>query len=371
MLARMQKNRLHNGCYWLCLCYLLIGGFGCISAQTNPAPYSTVAHTILNLETLVLSPKEKTVFNLDEKIKILNFLLSTCENRIGVQEQAKHFSVEEAKFVLLQIDSVLAEQGYFTCIKVEYISHTLKRSSKSNFECALQTSNFYRKQCLQNFDSIYKMDCDIGSFLYLSIAEVLKLPLKLIEVPKHNFVRWEFENGRYLNWDVNAIATFSNEEYRLGRTPASYIAFDSIQEKQNGYLKSKSLQQTIGYYSFVLGRNYKRQRNYIAARYYYQLAIELQPQHPLPKMCLAYLLTFHQSPKNKTELELANQLALEAARSCPKDNLYLETLACSFARLGKFDEALQALQQSEKAKPELLQAFKNKKTGLEVYRPVD
>jgi tetratricopeptide (TPR) repeat protein len=371
MLARMQKNRLHNGCYWLSLCYLLLGGIGSISAQTNPAPYSTVAHNLIKLETLVLSPKEKTEFNLDEKIKVLNLLLSACENRIGIQENAKHFSQDEAKFVLLQIDSVLAEQGYYTCIKVEYLSHTLRRSPKSNFECALQTGNAYRKHYLQNFDSIYKMDCDIGSFLYLSIAEVLKLPLKLIEVPKHNFVRWEFENGTYLNWDVNVIAAFSNDDYRQGRTPASYIAFDSIQEKQNGYLKSKSHEQTLGYYSFVLGRNYKRQRNYTAARYYYQLAIELQPQHPLPKMCMAYLLTFHHSPKNKTELELANQLALEAARCCPKDNVYLETLACSFARLGKFDEALLALQQSEKAKPELLQAFKNKKTGLEVYRPVD
>lgn len=371
MLARMQKNRLHYGCYWLCLCYLLIGGIDGISAQPTSVSHSTIAHYLLKLETEVLSPSERTAFKQDEKINVLNLLLSACESRIGIQEHANHFSVEEAKFVLLQIDSVLAEQGYFTCIKVEYMSQTLRRSSKSNFECTLQTANLYRKQCLQNFDSIFKMDCDLGSFLYLSIAEVLKLPLKLIEVPKHNFVRWEFENGTYLNWDVNAIAAFSNNEYRQGRTPASYIAFDSIQEKQNGYLKSKSHEQILGYYSFVLGRNYKRQRNYIAARYYYQLAIELQPQHPLPKMCMAYLLTFHQSPKNKTELELANQLALEAVRSFPKDNVYLETLACSFARLGKFDEALQALQQSEKAKPELLQAFKNKKTGLEVYRPVD
>jgi tetratricopeptide (TPR) repeat protein len=349
----------------------LIGGIGHVSAQTNSTPYLTIAHNLLKLETEVLSSRQRMEFNLDEKIKVLNSLLSTCVNRIGVQERATYFSVEEAKFILLQIDSVLAEQGYFTCIKVEYISQTLRRSPKSNFECTLQAGNSYRTQCLQNSDSIYKMDCDIGSFLYLSIAEVLQLPLKLIEVPKHNFVRWEFENGTYLNWDVNAIAAFSNDEYRQGRTPASYIAFDSIQEKQNGYLKSKSLKQTMGYYSFVLGRNYKRQRNYTAAHYYYQLAIELQPQHPLPKMCMAYLLTFHQTPKNKTELQLANQLALEAARCCPKDNVYIETLACSYARLGKFDEALQALQQSEKAKPELLQAFKNKKTGLEVYRPVD
>lgn len=371
MLARMQKNRLHIGRYWLCLYYLLIGGSCNLFAQGRTLAYSTLAHDLLKLETVVLSSEEKSTFNIEKKTNYLNQLLSACEKRIGIQQQANQYSEEKAKFVLLQIDSVLAEQGYFTCIKVEYLSQTLTRSPKSNLECALQTGNNYRKQCLQKFDSIYKVDCDIGSFLYLSIAQVLQLPLKLIEVPKHNFVRWEFENGRYLNWDVNAIASFSDEAYRLGRTPASYIAFDLVQENQFGYLKSKSDSETLGYYCFVLGRNYKRTRNYEQASRYYKLAIELQPQHPLPKMCMAYLLTFHQEVKNKADLFYANQLAQEAVGCCPNEPVYIETLACTYARLGNYELALQTLSQSSKQKPELIQAFRNKKSGIEVYAAVD
>ena len=159
--------------------------------------------------------------------------------------------------------------------------------------------------------------------------------------------------------------------YRRGLTTASYLGFDSISEKRFNYLSNLDTTQILGYYAYVLGRNYKRSHNYAAAEFYYSFSISKLPAHPLPKMCLAYLLTFHQSPKNKSELERANQLALEAASCCPQENVYLETLACSYARLGRYDEALLTLQQSTKAKPELIQAFKNKKTGLEVYRPVD
>ena len=43
-------------------------------------------------------------------------------------------------------------------------------------------------------------DCDIGTYLYLSIAERLKLPLSAVIAPQHIFVRWRNDDGSYFNW---------------------------------------------------------------------------------------------------------------------------------------------------------------------------
>ncbi len=48
----------------------------------------------------------------------------------------------------------------------------------------------------------YVVDCDVGSFIYLAIAEVMGYPLHLINIPGHSFVRWEVSGGTGVDYET-------------------------------------------------------------------------------------------------------------------------------------------------------------------------
>ncbi len=46
-----------------------------------------------------------------------------------------------------------------------------------------------------------EIDCDTYSALYTAISEVLRLPVIPVYAPNHSFVRFNFNDGSYLNWE--------------------------------------------------------------------------------------------------------------------------------------------------------------------------
>jgi tetratricopeptide (TPR) repeat protein len=218
---------------------------------------------------------------------------------------------------------------------------------------------------------IYKIDCDLGSFLYLGIAESLGLPLTFIEVPKHNFIRWNFNDKTHINWDVNSADFFSDDDFREGLSPTVNTAFNTGKETAYRYLENMDTSGFIGSYSWVIGRNLKKEKKYSEARKYYELAIEKWSYHPTPKLSLAYLITFYGVFNTREDHLIANKLAKEAVEIYSKENEYLETLACTYALLGNYDMAIKTILKTTPVNSQLKNAFENKKTGLDVYKPID
>lgn len=355
----IKRTTLLSG---LGVCMLLL--FQYSIAQT---PF-TLAHRLLTLE---LTDSSQTRIKFSAQFKSLDTLIQKARKRIGIINQAGKLDRQKALTILQQIDSVFSEQHFFTCLQVEFLSEALIKNAKEKLNCRPHISGSYRTKQWLLADSVFKMDCDIGSILYASVAQCLNIPLYLVEVPKHNFVRWQFDDGTYLNWDINEQQSFSNEDYRLGRTPATYLAVDTLTQKHFNYLTNLDTTAVKGYYTWLLGRYYKRQRQYGPAKYYYQQAINYLPGNPLPKMCLAYLYTFHQAPESKSLSLYALALARDAALACPQNPVYIETLACSYARLGRYDEALQTLYKNTRRVPELEIAFTKKQRHFGNYRIVD
>jgi hypothetical protein len=78
------------------------------------------------------------------------------------------------------------------------------------------------------------VDCDTSSFIYLTIAENLKLPLSLVEVKlsahsTHNYVRWDL-GSTTVDWDTNGNGAC--------QTPTKLLPFQG---------KAMTRQQTLGY----------------------------------------------------------------------------------------------------------------------------
>ncbi len=58
-----------------------------------------------------------------------------------------------------------------------------------------------------------KIDCDSYCLVYLSIAQVLELPLKMVRAPAHAFVRWHLSERDYLNWETTTNSPKKDEYY--------------------------------------------------------------------------------------------------------------------------------------------------------------
>lgn len=61
-----------------------------------------------------------------------------------------------------------------------------------------------------------QLDCDLFVAVYLSIAEVMRLPINAVVAPLHTFVRWRLSNGKHLNWETTTGRERLDDYYLSG-----------------------------------------------------------------------------------------------------------------------------------------------------------
>jgi len=351
-------------------CFICLPFFS-ISQLRYQWKYNTITHKLLQQEEQFSNISDSTQSEFDNKYRLLDDLFQKCADRLRFKILGHNNAQAEAVNILKGIDSVLAENKFFICIKTEFLSTALTPVSKKSYSCHVFNNNKYREDLFKTCDSLYTIDCDLGSFLFLGVGEILGLPLTFVEVPKHNFVRWRLDDNTYFNWDVNSAEVYSDDEFRKGLTPTVSTTFTKKQEAAYRYLTGMDSSTTMGYYSWVIGRNLKKQKKYQEARKYYELAIPKWNYHPNPKLSLAYMIVFYKIFNSKEDFMLANKLAGEVVNIYPDENEHLETLACSYALLGNFNMAIQTINKTHPLNTELKKAFKEKKTGVDIYKPID
>lgn len=123
----------------------------------------TIAHDFLDIET------ELGVT--DSDYQILDDIIVEAQKRIEVKPE---YTKVEAIDVLKTIDDTLKDMGF------EYQSNPLLNHGLKTKQI---NSNHY-------------------SAIYLAIADTLKLPLKVVNASGHVFVRWHFDDGKYVNWET-------------------------------------------------------------------------------------------------------------------------------------------------------------------------
>jgi len=48
----------------------------------------------------------------------------------------------------------------------------------------------------------YVVDCDVASYIYLAIGEMMHYPMKIVDMPGHNFIRWIRRDGTYIDFET-------------------------------------------------------------------------------------------------------------------------------------------------------------------------
>ncbi len=116
-----------------------------------------------------------------------------------------------------------------------------------------------------------KIDCDNYSALYISVAEVLRLPIVPVNAPNHSFVRLVFEDGSYLNWEPLEGKPLPNEFYiqRFG------IAKSSVE--RGVFLKSLNRTEFLGVQYNTLGSYLFSRKKFSDSIPYFSMAIRLNP----------------------------------------------------------------------------------------------
>lgn len=266
--------------------------------------YSGIGYEILNIDS-------EACFVPDELYRMLDELIGEALKKISYSQSlaSRSEKLEQVRRVSKQIGEILTQHNFSLYMPTDTLSDALTLRNKPEEP------------------ERHIADCDTMSFIYLTIAENLNLPLSLVEInlpngAGHNYVRWQIEDGLILDWDTNARAECA--------APEKLQAFQG---------KSMKRAQVMGYVYAIRAAVKAGHADFYGATVDYQTSIKLYPESPFASNNLAWML----ATKN---FEGRDKLAIEAlaqagrAVAIERRANYLDTLACTFALNRDFESAI-------------------------------
>ena len=301
------------------------------------------ATEILRIESAALPVKAEEFALLRS---IVDEARRSLPRKIDTQDKAA------ALATLKTIDAILVRRGfiYDGPGDVDNLHDTLapKVLNAAEYRTALNSSHNTRRHALMEVDpqrQFYVSDCDTASFIYLELADALDLPIRLVEAPRHNFVRWEFEDGTHLNFETMDGEAKSDEAYTAGwGIPETTI-------RPGFHMVSFTDDEVRGYVIRMRGQTFGELGNFARTKADANTAMRLNPRSPGPLNALAWVLATC-APASCRDGASAVELATRAVAQWKHHN-YIDTLACAYAAAGDFKRAeateLEALDLSYKS----------------------
>lgn len=269
----------------------------------------------------------------------------------------------EAVRLMNAIEDVFVENKMLLHILTEYMGEMLTPRGATR---QWQFSDGRQKILDEDpYGQFYHFDCDLGSILILGIAEAYDLPIKFVEVPKHNFVRWVFEDGSYFNWDTNTASVISDDTFRRGNSRTASTSFTREEETRRGYLTNMSREEVKSYYIRLLGNRLSENEYLDLARAAYLESTQLRPNAVSAFNSLSWMFVTHEEFATTEYAAQAVELSMKVFARAPENTAYTDTLACAYAAMGNFEQALK-YEYLAMSKPQKIAAFNNGLTCLDL-----
>lgn len=305
-------------------------------------PVVTIAHEVLAVDADLLQVEPEMSRLIDNLIAAASLRVS----RLGFSGRA--FDSLTAVTTLRAIDSVLIEHRFlypedleakWTTDLTEGLTPVVM--SLDQF-CILmnQESNLRRHRHVRLGDTVYLVDCDIASLLYLGIGEALGLPLHLVDLPKHNFIRWVFPDSSYVNWETMYGQTESDRTYRTAVYSAPGIAGREEADRAmllGTFLRTMSRTEALGYFHATCAIKLQKFGLWKEAIDRYRSAIALYPSSALATNNLAWQLATNPTASLRNGKEACEWARISLALF--RDANALDTYAAALAESGRTDEA--------------------------------
>lgn len=200
---------------------------------------------------------------------------------------------------------------------------------KSGDERIPPALDYYRNErrlpYLDATQPMYFVDCDMGAQFFIAVGERLGWDIRLVEIPKHNFVRWHLSETSFVNWDWTRWGSVDDEDYRGELPPIADPRLRSF------YLRSLDPKEARGYYLGLIGSEALEP---LDGERLLREAMTALPSHPLTLNNLAWLYATNRVFAGERQ-RLAVSLGLAAWSTRPLDGNYADTVACALAADGE------------------------------------
>lgn len=334
----------------------------CYLAQRYSWKYNTIAHRLLEIEetTGSISIEGEKAVLFDSEHKVIDMYIDTAIYYIrpiiaNIQDRNS-----KVKKIFEELDSSLFRNNIIICVTIDLLSQGLMPKLQSEYSCVIETWRYK----LEENRKYYGVDCDLSAFLYLSVGEVLNLPIKYVEVPGHSFVRWRFNDSVHMNWDTNDAQIISDDAYR-----SKGNLHNPLYEKNCHYLQDNTEEEIKGYYITLVGLMYKRKKEYAIAENCYKNGLTLKPFSAITLNNLAWMYLTVSDFNKPTYYKEAFTMSQKIQEMMPSNKEYLEVHACACAAVNKRTEALQSWKDSytnSDTKSKYLPLFEKGKTCLKM-----
>ncbi|MDQ6531033.1 hypothetical protein [Flavobacterium sp. LHD-85] len=294
---------------------------------------STTTYKLLKMDTVFYGNNS---IEIDSYKKMFNKAIERIKGKFSYHE-IKNADSLVAVSILKIIDSTLTEENFLfkTGQKRNFDFLTGAMREQFSFESAGLRQNEYReKYWLNRKEKLCRfIDCDLYCEIYIGIGQMAGLPLKMVEIPSHNYIRWLFADGGYIVWNGN-----DGKVYAENKMECYYKLTDS---NRSHYLFNFQENNILGYYLFLIGMNFHF-RNPVdlnRAKEFYELSIELDGDRP--STLNNYVWLHIMSPELDDSFKDKKMMVyIDKAISLEKNLNFYDAKACLYALQGNFAEAL-------------------------------
>lgn len=204
------------------------------------------------------------------------------------------------------------------------------------------SQNLERRPYIDPSKPLHFLDCDMAALLLMSVAQMAGFELNLVEVPYHNFVRWQGPDGQRVNWDWT---------YWGSHPDSFYIRQRGISEAQllrKAFLQSQSAEESRGYFIGVMAIPVQEPAKRLALR---RAAIKAAPSNATTANNAAWTFATIEEGITEAERQDAVVFALTAWATNPGNANYIDTVACSFGARGQWEMAVALETQAARMDP--------------------
>lgn len=311
----------------------------------------TLAHTLLALEL-----EGATAPQLWRK---LDALIAHAVTSYGAPRPQELESATARRF-FRTVDETLIQSGVIFPPRgtVELLREALQPRQPTEAElrpARQEFANARRSQVIENLraagEPLYYFDCDLAAILYVAVAEQLHLPVYLVEVQGHNFVRWQSATLTF-NWDPNDAINKSDEHFAriAGVTAEDQALF--------GYLENRTPARITSYWLTRRGQRKVRDGNPAGALADYRAAVASAPDDGVAWNELAWLLATSPDAAIRNGHE-AREIAAKLVARSRRIN-WLETLAAAWAETGDFPQAIAVEEEARRQAAAWLETTKHR-----------
>jgi hypothetical protein len=297
------------------------------------AKYNTIAHELLNNEAASSKVTQ-------DMYDFIDSVVDEAQRRIA---KKANYSRDEAVGALRVIDEILIARNVVYPADtagmglVAQFSDGLRGRTMNTAEIDALAAHRHNKRRSTRIrehaaEPFYVNDCDTTSFLYLAIADVIQLPLYLVELPGHNFVR--FDDGAIsFDWETMDAVVAPPDYYKtLWRIPQALIL-------ERVYLATMNRADVLGYHFSITADIWAKKNADQRSFNDDAKAAALYPRGPRVWNQIAWHLVAAHDP-NLRDGPIALENAKKAISISRTPNL-LDTMACAYAQMKEFDLAVE------------------------------